>query len=67
MKVDRYLHQCISFPKVHWVQCDGCELWFHLYCIGLKPEQVSEDEDFICKACKPNKNNKVHRCLNLTC
>lgn len=42
--------------QVHWVQCDGCELWFHLYCIGLKPEQVSEDQDFICKTCKPNKN-----------
>ena len=31
-------------------------MWFHLYCIGLKPEQVSEDEDFICKNCKPNRN-----------
>lgn len=39
--------------EVHWVQCDGCELWFHLYCIGLKQEQVKEDEEFICKACKP--------------
>ncbi len=42
--------------QVDWVQCDGCELWFHLYCIGLKPEQVSEDEDFLCKNCKPNRN-----------
>lgn len=41
--------------EVHWVQCDGCELWFHLHCIGLKPEQVSEDEDFICRSCKPNR------------
>ena len=44
--------------QVHWVQCDGCELWFHLHCIGLKPEQVSEDEDFICKTCKPNRQNQ---------
>ncbi|TRY70876.1 hypothetical protein TCAL_02904 [Tigriopus californicus] len=44
--------------EVHWVQCDGCELWFHLYCIGLKPEQVSEDEEFICKACKPNRHKR---------
>merc|ERR1712136_400083 len=44
--------------EVHWVQCDGCELWFHLHCIGLKPEQVSEDEDFICKTCKPNRQNQ---------
>merc|ERR1712198_438960 len=39
--------------EVHWVQCDACELWLHLNCIGLKPEQVSEDEEFICKSCKP--------------
>eukprot|EP00096_Caligus_rogercresseyi_P011047 TRINITY_DN422_c0_g1_i1.p1 TRINITY_DN422_c0_g1~~TRINITY_DN422_c0_g1_i1.p1 ORF type:complete len:1514 (+),score=534.84 TRINITY_DN422_c0_g1_i1:112-4653(+) len=43
--------------EVHWVQCDGCEKWFHLHCIGLKPEQVKEDEEFICKDCKP-KNKK---------
>merc|ERR1712130_661198 len=23
--------------QVHWVQCDKCELWYHLFCIGLKP------------------------------
>ena len=39
--------------QVHWVQCDACELWFHLYCIGVKQEQVSEDEEFVCKTCKP--------------
>jgi histone demethylase JARID1 len=44
--------------EVHWVQCDGCELWFHLHCIGLKPEHVSEDEDFICKDCKPKRQNQ---------
>ena len=41
--------------QVHWVQCDGCQLWFHLYCIGLKPAQISEEEDFMCKACKVKK------------
>jgi len=38
--------------QVHWVQCDKCELWYHLYCIGLKPHDIKEDEDFICKFCK---------------
>merc|ERR1712061_369186 len=42
--------------EVHWVQCDGCELWLHLHCIGLKPEEVPEDEDFICRDCKPNRD-----------
>ena len=40
------------------MQCDGCELWLHLNCIGLRPDQVSEDEDFICKDCKPAGGSK---------
>jgi len=38
--------------QVHWVQCDKCELWYHLYCIGLKPHNIKEDEDFCCRNCK---------------
>ena len=53
--------------QVHWVQCDGCELWFHLHCIGLKPEQVSEDEEFICKNCRPKtKASKLAQNLSTT-
>jgi len=37
--------------QVHWVQCDMCELWYHLFCIGLKPHNIKEDEDFNCKNC----------------
>lgn len=37
--------------QVHWVQCDRCELWYHLFCIGLKPHNIKEDEDFNCKNC----------------
>jgi len=44
--------------QVHWVQCDGCQLWFHLYCIGLKPAQISEEEDFMCRTCKFKKRGK---------
>ena len=31
------------------MQCDKCELWYHLYCIGLKPHNIKEDEDFCCR------------------
>lgn len=63
---DEEQEDCSAKPKcsrpvgkeVHWVQCDGCELWLHLTCIGLKPEQVSEDEDFICRDCKPPNSKK---------
>ena len=33
------------------MQCDMCELWYHLFCIGLKPHNIKEDEDFNCKNC----------------
>ena len=41
--------QCVL--QVHWVQCDKCELWYHLFCIGLKPHNIKEDEDFCCRYC----------------
>ena len=41
------------YCQVHWVQCDKCELWYHLFCIGLRPADIKEDEDFNCKTCKP--------------
>jgi len=45
--------------EVHWVQCDGCELWLHLNCVGLRPSDVCEDEDFICRECKPIRKPKA--------
>ena len=38
-------------PQVNWLQCDTCDLWYHLACIGLEQSQVSEEEDFNCKNC----------------
>ncbi|XP_071492108.1 lysine-specific demethylase 5A-like [Diadema antillarum] len=35
---------------INWVQCDVCEKWYHLLCIGMK-EQPDEDEEFICRIC----------------
>ena len=42
------------FPgeEVNWVQCDGCEEWFHLLCVGLAEDEVSENEDYMCFRCK---------------
>ena len=36
---------------VNWVQCDSCELWFHLLCVGLGKEEIKEDEDYVCFNC----------------
>jgi len=34
------------------VQCDVCELWFHLVCVGLNKMDVSDDIDYICRTCR---------------
>lgn len=37
---------------VNWVQCDRCELWFHLLCVGIKAEDIRDDEDYVCFSCR---------------
>lgn len=37
---------------MNWVQCDRCELWFHLLCVGLAADEVSENEDYVCFQCQ---------------
>lgn len=38
--------------NVDWVQCDGgCELWFHMACVGLSAGEINEDEDYFCSSC----------------
>ncbi|XP_067927988.1 lysine-specific demethylase 5A-like [Watersipora subatra] len=41
-----------SGEEVHWVQCDKCELWSHLVCLGLSQRDVSADDDFVCNSCR---------------
>lgn len=44
-----------SGENVDWVQCDGgCELWFHMACVGLSAKDINEDEDYICIECSRN-------------
>lgn len=33
------------------MQCDGCNKWFHLVCVGLMKGELKPDEDFVCKSC----------------
>lgn len=47
-----------------WVQCDKCELWFHLLCIGLGDDEVNDNDDYICFKCNPsNRNDHVSNLL----
>ncbi|CAI5768010.1 transcription factor 19 [Podarcis lilfordi] len=36
---------------VEWVQCDGCDAWFHVACVGCSYSAVKEAE-FCCSACR---------------
>lgn len=40
-----------SGDEVDWVQCDSCEQWFHLVCIGLTSEKAEALESFKCSLC----------------
>ena len=45
---------CVAVPAgeaVSWVQCDSCDLWFHLLCVGLGKDEIKEDEDYVCFNC----------------
>ena len=41
------------------MQCDRCEEWFHLLCVGLAEDEVSEEEDYECFLCKQRKGPVV--------
>lgn len=36
------------------MQCDRCEEWYHLLCVGLGDDEVTEDEEYECFKCKNN-------------
>lgn len=46
--------QCIrpTSTEVNWVQCDTCQLWYHLVCVGLTSESVQYIEAYYCFPCK---------------
>ncbi|GFN77384.1 lysine-specific demethylase 5a [Plakobranchus ocellatus] len=45
---------------VNWVQCDRCELWFHLLCVGMKAEDIRDDEDYVCFSCREGATGKTN-------
>ncbi|KAF5303761.1 hypothetical protein FQA39_LY09834 [Lamprigera yunnana] len=54
-----------SSQEVDWVQCDGgCEQWFHMACVGLSAEEISEDEDYFCIVCSLQQSPVGQSCDN---
>ncbi|EEP76091.1 conserved hypothetical protein [Uncinocarpus reesii 1704] len=40
--------------EVTWVNCDGCNRWFHIVCAGFKTDrEIRTVDKFICKPCRP--------------
>lgn len=37
--------------EVGWVQCDVCEKWYHLACVGLSPEKAEAMDSYNCQQC----------------
>lgn len=46
--------QCIRpmASAINWVQCDLCQNWLHLVCVGLTNESVEKIESYSCFTCK---------------
>ena len=50
---------CLRPPGTSdWVQCDACTGWFHLLCLHLALNQLSDDKDFYCPTCQLEKQEE---------
>ncbi|XP_017548957.2 lysine-specific demethylase 5B-B isoform X1 [Pygocentrus nattereri] len=45
--------------EVYWVQCDCCNQWFHMVCVGVSAKMAAE-EDYMCVTCS-KQNMGQHR------
>ncbi|QDS78161.1 hypothetical protein FKW77_005098 [Venturia effusa] len=39
--------------KVNWLQCDGCDRWYHVACAGFTETDTRRIDKYYCKGCKP--------------
>lgn len=60
--------QCIkpTSSEVNWVQCDTCQLWYHLVCVGLTSESVQYIETYHCFPCKQKRANQSSSSVTTT-
>lgn len=50
--------------KVDWLQCDGCDQWYHAACTGIPAKQSERIDKFFCKACVPKFGKSTCECLH---
>jgi len=39
-------------PDYMYVQCDKCNMWYHIMCLGFSVEEAQAMESYICKECQ---------------
>ena len=42
----------ISEDKVDWLQCNGCQSWYHFACAGFAAKDIRRIDKFYCRSCK---------------
>lgn len=67
MQIFKQACKLVSGHEVDWVQCDGgCDMWFHMHCVGLDKHDINEDEDYICKQCSQAEETFVEEEMDLS-
>ena len=36
---------------MEWVQCDKCEGWYHVVCVGISAQDASKIDEYVCPYC----------------
>ena len=39
-------------PDLQYIECDKCNVWYHMDCVGIDPKEAESIETFICPKCK---------------
>ncbi|TLD35239.1 phd finger and domain [Venturia nashicola] len=58
--------------KVNWLQCDGCDQWYHAACAGFTETDTKRIDKYYCKGCRPKfgsttwkrKSKRVHNTVD---
>ena len=54
-----YFYFYLFIFQIDWAQCDRCERWYHLVCVGLKKKDVGPKSTFNCSACQKEKVSRI--------
>lgn len=52
----------VTSEKVDWLQCDGCDQWYHVACSGLTAKQSKIIDKYYCKPCEPKFGKSTSKC-----